>query len=126
MRSEEQITEAIYKYGDTIKRICFTHLKNRHDTQDIFQNVFLKYALFPGVFQSPQHEKNWLIRVAINECRDWLKALLRKSCSIDDNYEKFTAVEIAEILGKNENTIYTWLSRAKKILKEQLGGEDFE
>ena len=38
-------------------------------------------------------------------------------------YEGYSAVEIAEILGRKENTIYTWLSRAKKILREQLGGE---
>ena len=38
-------------------------------------------------------------------------------------YEGYSAVEIAEILGRKENTIYTWLSRAKKILREQLGGK---
>lgn len=40
-------------------------------------------------------------------------------------YEGYSAVEIADILNKNENTIYTWLSRAKKQLKELLGGENF-
>lgn len=38
-------------------------------------------------------------------------------------YEEYTAPEIAEILKKNTNTVYTLLSRAKKILKEKLGGE---
>ena len=38
-------------------------------------------------------------------------------------YEGYTAPEIAEILKKNTNTVYTLLSRAKKILKEKLGGE---
>ncbi len=38
-------------------------------------------------------------------------------------YEGYTAVEIARILGKKENTVYTWLSRAKEILRERLGGE---
>lgn len=40
-------------------------------------------------------------------------------------YEGYTAVEIGAILQKNENTIYTWLSRAKKQLKESLGGDYF-
>ena len=40
-------------------------------------------------------------------------------------YEGYTAVEIANILQKNENTIYTWLKRAKAQLKEQMGGEGF-
>lgn len=38
-------------------------------------------------------------------------------------YEGYSAVEIAEILGRKENTVYTWLSRAKDILREKLGGE---
>lgn len=39
-------------------------------------------------------------------------------------YEGCTAPEIAKILGRNPNTVYTLLTRAKKILKERLGGED--
>ena len=38
-------------------------------------------------------------------------------------YEGYTAVEIAGILKRSENTIYTWLDRARKELKKQLGGE---
>lgn len=38
-------------------------------------------------------------------------------------YEGYTAVEIAGIMGRKENTIYTWLDRARKALREQLGGE---
>lgn len=41
-------------------------------------------------------------------------------------YEGYTAVEISRILNKNVNTIYTLLSRSKKILKEKLGGENIE
>ncbi len=36
-------------------------------------------------------------------------------------YEEYKAVEIAEILNKNVNTIYTLLSRGKEILRERLG-----
>ena len=35
-------------------------------------------------------------------------------------------VEIGKILNKNVNTIYTLLSRARLLLKEKLGGDDFE
>lgn len=38
-------------------------------------------------------------------------------------YEEYSAAEIAEILGKKENTVYTWLSRARDILRDRLGGE---
>ena len=56
MRSEEEANRAIELYADTVKRICMVHLKNRADTEDIFQTVFLKYVLSSQVFESPEHE----------------------------------------------------------------------
>lgn len=38
-------------------------------------------------------------------------------------YEGYAAPQIARILGKNPNTIYTLLTRAKKLLKDRLGGD---
>ncbi len=144
-------------YADMVRRICFVHLKNRHDTEDVFQNVYLKYLLYEGSFESAEHEKAWFARVTINACTDWLRALARRKwvpldvlaeeSAEPDNpskevleavlklpekyrdviylfyYEGYTAVQIAKILGKKENTVYTWLSRAKDILREKLGGE---
>lgn len=39
-------------------------------------------------------------------------------------YEGYTAPEIAQILGKNVNTVYTRLTRAKGLLRQALGGDD--
>ena len=41
-------------------------------------------------------------------------------------YEGYTAPEIANILHKNVNTIYTYLTRSKKVLYEKLGGDGYE
>ena len=41
-------------------------------------------------------------------------------------YEQYSAVEISKLLEKNVNTVYTLLARAKTMLKERLGGEEFE
>ena len=38
-------------------------------------------------------------------------------------YEGYSAAEIGKILGKKTNTVYTLLSRAKKLLKDELAGE---
>ena len=39
-------------------------------------------------------------------------------------YEGYTAPQMSKLLGKNVNTIYTLLTRARQMLKEKLGGED--
>ena len=41
-------------------------------------------------------------------------------------YEGYSAPQISRILNKNVNTIYTLMTRAKKILKERLGGDGDE
>ncbi len=41
-------------------------------------------------------------------------------------FEDYTAPQISRILGKNVNTIYTLLTRSKRMLREKLGGDGFE
>lgn len=41
-------------------------------------------------------------------------------------YEGYTAPQIGQILGRNVNTVYTYLTRSKQMLKESLGGDAYE
>ena len=52
MKTEAEIKVAIETYGDMIRRICFLHLKQYADVEDIFQNVFFKYATKREAFDS--------------------------------------------------------------------------
>lgn len=77
MRSEQEANRAVDLYADTVRRLCMIYLKSYDDTEDIFQNVFIKYLLSNIEFQSSEHEKAWIIRVTINECKDLLKNFFR-------------------------------------------------
>ena len=95
MRSEEDANRAVDLYGDTVRRICMIHLKNMTDTEDIFQTVFLKYVLHTAPFDSPEHEKAWIIRVTVNACKDLLKSFFHtRTVSLDALTE--TSQEIPE------------------------------
>ena len=41
-------------------------------------------------------------------------------------FEDYTAPQISSILGKNVNTIYTLLTRSRQMLREKLGGDEYE
>ena len=41
-------------------------------------------------------------------------------------YEDYTVPEISGILGKNVNTIYTLLTRSRKMLRDKLRGDGYE
>lgn len=77
MRSEYEVNQAIERYADTVRRLCMIHLKNYADTEDIFQTVFLKYALCSVTFESAKHENAWFVRVTLNACKDLLKSVCR-------------------------------------------------
>lgn len=160
MRNEQDVIRAMEQYSDTVRRLCMIHLKSYHDSEDIFQNVFLKYVLSSVKFESEEHEKAWFIRVTINACRDFFRDFFRshmvpleelihqqEELTPDNSevleavlslpekyreavylyyYEGYTAVEIAHILKKNKNTVYTLLTRSKQLLRERLGGDDCE
>lgn len=79
MRSEAEVNHAVERYADMVQRICFYHLKNQADTEDVFQNVFLKYMTHDQPFRDSEHEKAWLLRVSINACKDLLKSFFHKN-----------------------------------------------
>ncbi len=89
MKSEEEAGRVIEQYADMVRRICMIHLKNYEDAEDIFQTVFLKYVLRSEPFDSPEHEKAWIIRVTVNACRDLLKSFFRsRTVALDQLIEK--------------------------------------
>ena len=95
MRSEQEVNAAIDRYADMVRRLCMIHLKNHADAEDIFQTVFLKYAMSDQPFQSTEHEKAWMIRVTINACRDLLRSFFRsRTVSLDALVEQ--AAQIPE------------------------------
>lgn len=61
--------EAARRYGDTVYRVAFHSCKNRADAEDITQNVFLKLYRTQTAFESEEHLRRWVIRVAVNESK---------------------------------------------------------
>lgn len=110
MRSEEDLNNTIEKHSDTIRRLCMVYLQNYHDTEDIFQNVFLKYLLCSVRFENEEHKKAWLIRVTINACKDFKKSFFHnKVTSIDELME-----EPYEITEENKEILEAVLALPKK------------
>ncbi len=71
----------VYAYSDNLYRIAMHYMKNPADAQDIVQQTFLKLVENRKIFDSPDHEKAWLIRVCINLCKDSLKSSWHKRVS---------------------------------------------
>ena len=80
------VCEALEKYADMIYRIAFSYTKSSYDADDILQEVFLRYIKSSGVWQSEEHRKAWLIRVAVNCSKSLLtSAWYRKTVPLEDS-----------------------------------------
>lgn len=70
----ENIQNAVQRCSGSIIRLAFTYVKSMADAEDIAQDVFLAYLKTAPTFESPEHEKAWLLRVTANKSKNYLKA----------------------------------------------------
>lgn len=82
--ASQSFEEAYERHVDMLHRVCFSYMKKTADTEDAVSDVFVKLLNCGKRFQSSEHEKAWLLRTAINECKDRLKHWWNECASIDD------------------------------------------
>ena len=71
--------EAAYDaYGPMVYRLAMVYLGCRADAEDVTQEAFLRLLRRAPAFADGEHEKRWLLRVAVNLCRDQLRGFWRR------------------------------------------------
>lgn len=79
-----QAERFVADYADPILRLCLTYSLSREDAQDICQDIFLKLLEAGRQFNDTEHEKAFILRAAINACKDLLKSAGHsKVCAIE-------------------------------------------
>lgn len=81
---EAEARRLVDTYSDLILRLSYTYLKSTQDGEDICQTVLLKLLTGDEVFDSPGHEKAWVIRATVNACKDELRAFRRRAVPLED------------------------------------------
>ena len=82
----EKFVHAYQMYASMLYRLCYSYMKNAQEAEDIVADVFIKLLEKRMTFHNDEHEKAWLLRTAINLCKDRLKQWWRKRENIDDYY----------------------------------------
>ena len=89
--SADDIETLIANYGDMLYRLCLIMLKNESDAEDAVQETYIKYFQKAPIFESQEHQKAWLIRVATNKCRDTLRFRLKHPQIDNENIGKLVS-----------------------------------
>ena len=68
--TEQELSNAMHTYGDTVYRLALCRLQNAADAEDVYQDVFLRLLEQRAIHWDGEHLKAWLIRTALNRCAD--------------------------------------------------------
>lgn len=69
---------AARRYGDAVFRVALHAVGDRGTAEDVTQTVLLRLYRHGEEFQSADHLRHWLFRVAVNESRKVLRSPWRK------------------------------------------------
>ena len=86
MRIQTEIL--VERYQNNLYAAAFSVCRSAEDAEDAVQNTFLKYHTMKKQFESEQHIKAWLLRVAINDAKNLAGSFwMRNTAPLEDYIE---------------------------------------
>lgn len=84
--TDDCLENVIKTYSNMVYRQAFSYTRNKFESDDIYQEVFLRYIKKKPQFETEEHRKAWLIRVTINCCKKLrASAWKNKIVPLEDN-----------------------------------------
>ena len=102
-RDVNELFERLYsQYADDVLRVAYFYLGDRQKAEDVCQDVFLRLLTRTPDIQEG-HEKAWLLKVALNRCRDLWRGAWVKRVVLGTPFECVPAPdEISQRTEKND------------------------
>ncbi len=97
------------KYYRVCCRVAFTLVKNHADAEDVAQEVLLRLLVCEPEFVNEEHEKAWIIRTAINLCKDLLKSKWHKSTVRLEAAPEFERTYFQVLPAESDDTLFLTL-----------------
>lgn len=70
---EERLNHMVLTYEKDLLRLCCAYLRDVELARDAVQETFLKAYRRMDKFEGKASEKTWLMRIALNTCKDMLR-----------------------------------------------------
>ncbi len=62
----DQAGRLMTTYGNNVLRLAYSYLHNMSDAEEVLQDALIQFIKTQPQFETAEHEKAWLLRVAIN------------------------------------------------------------
>ncbi len=77
-RDPSAFEEIVRRYGDKVFNLVYRMLGNRHEAEDITQEVFITVFKTVDTFRGEAKFTTWLLRIAANQSKNRIKYLSRR------------------------------------------------
>ena len=79
--TDEKFLKAYEMYKNTVFSVIYSYTESADDAAELSQDTFIRLYTYDGSFDSDEHMKAWLIRVAINICNNHFRSRKHISAS---------------------------------------------
>ncbi|WP_246055399.1 sigma-70 family RNA polymerase sigma factor [Pseudalkalibacillus caeni] len=120
---EETLVQLMDSYGDLVKKLAYTYVKDIDLAEDIAQDVFIKCYDHLHLFKEKSSYKTWIYRITVNRSKDVLKSnaykrILPFKKVASHSKEKTTELTVIDNSNRNvvTNSLMTLPSKYREIL----------
>jgi len=92
-RDERAFRELLESHRDRVFNITFRMLGNRHEAEDVAQEVFISVFKTIDSFREESKFSTWLYRVTVNHCKNRIKYLARRHDKNRDELDDATETD---------------------------------
>ena len=78
MTQSNRLEDVIPAYENTLYRAALAILGDPQEAEDVVQEAFLRLWEKDPAFESPAHQRSWLLKVTVNGCKSRLRAPWRR------------------------------------------------
>ena len=78
MGKPDRLEALVSQHENTLLRTAAAILGSVEEAEDVVQDTFVKYLEKRPAFESAEHAKAWLLRVAVNACKTRLRSPWRR------------------------------------------------
>ncbi len=87
-RDPDAFGQLVERYASSIVSLAYRMVGERADAEDVAQETFLAAFKALPTFRADARFSTWLYRIAMNKCKDWLRARRARQDSIEEEAQE--------------------------------------
>lgn len=109
------VEQLVEKYQKNLYVAAFSMCGNAEDAKDVVQDTFIRYYTISKDFDSEEHIRAWLLRVAVNRAKDIAKSFWHKNRMSLSDFDETLEFETPE-----ENELFDSVMKLPEKYREVI------